>query len=205
MKKQVVYIQGGEAYTDYEDFLSELRHREIEDPLAEKAKRWHRSLQEDLGSEYEVYRPSMPNSENSKYLEWKIWFEKHFQFFRDDVVLIGHSQGGMFLSKYLIEQETPFSIRALFLVGSVHDCSERFYDSLEDGGDFVFDATRLSMLEERTEDIFIVHSQDDFVVPFEQGEKLARALPEAEFMVFEDKNHFLIEEFPELVEKIRGL
>ena len=55
------------------------------------------------------------------------------------------------------------------------------------------------------ENIVILHSQDDFVVPFSHGEKLAELLPAAEFMVFADKNHFLVEEFPELISKIKAL
>lgn len=204
MKKQVVFIHGGEAFQNYEDFLTELKNKEIDGLFTESPKRWHKELVKTLGDEYEVFKPSMPNSDNSKYLEWKIWFERHFPFLREDVILIGHSQGGMFLTKYLIENETPFSVKALFLVGSIHDSYVCFGESLEDGGDFGFDATRLPLLVERVENLIVVHSKDDFCVPFEQGEKLAKALPEAEFMVFEDKNHFLVEEFPELIEKIKS-
>ena len=204
MKQQVVFIHGAEAYSNYEDFLADLRTREV-DPFKEIHARWHRNLADGLGDDWEVIRPSMPNSDNAKYLEWKIWFERHFEFIRDGVVLIGHSQGGIFLTKYLLENKTPFTIQKLFLVGSVLDVDQRFFDALEDGADFVFDKEALPSLQEKVEQLYIVHSKDDFVVPFEQGEKLALALPNAEFMVFEDKNHFLIEEFPELIEKIKGL
>ena len=50
-----------------------------------------------------------------------------------------------------------------------------------------------------------MHSQDDFVVPYKHGVALSEALPKAEFVTFEDKNHFLVEEFPELVDKIQEL
>lgn len=206
MKQQLVFIHGGEAYSKYEDFLTDLREEPIRNlPWTLKEKRWTHSLAEDLGDEYEVFKPSMPNSSNAKYIEWKIWFERHFEFFRDNIVLVGHSQGGMFLTKYLIENEPPWRIKGLFLLGSVFDKSLDLLDSHEDGGDFWFDTAQLSLLTKRAEHIFILHSKDDFVVPFEHGEKLAEALPEAEFMVFEDRNHFLGEEFPELVQKIKGL
>lgn len=205
MKKQVVFIHGGQAFQKYEDFLTDLRSTEIEAPLAEPQKRWHKDLAKSFGDKYEVYRPSMPNSDNSKYLEWKIWFERHFEFFRDGIILIGHSQGGMFLTKYLIENKLSFSVKALFLVGSIHDCYVGFNGSLDDGGDFGFDVEKLPVLQDRVESIFIVHSKDDFVVPYEQGEKLAKSLQKAQFVTFEDKNHFLIPEFPELLAKIRQL
>jgi predicted alpha/beta hydrolase family esterase len=204
MKKQLVFIHGGEAYRNYEDYLDELRAREV-DPFAEKSIRWYRNLPETLGIGWEVIKPMMPNSGNAKYEEWKIWFEKHFEFLRDGVILVGHSQGGIFLTKYLLENKTPFTIKALVLVGSVYDVSVPLNDSKEDGGDFGYDTTVLKTLHEKVEKILIYHSRDDFCVPFEQGEKLAAALPEAEFIAFADKNHFLLEEFPELIEKIKEL
>lgn len=206
MKKQVVFIHGGEAYSNYEDFLDDLKESQIRNlPGTQKEERWTHSLEDDLGSDFEVFKPSMPNSSNAKYLEWKIWFEKHFEFLRDGVVLIGHSQGGMFLTKYLIENETPFAIKALFLAGSVYDGSEVAEGFREDGGDFTYDLDKVPTLSSRVDNVFIMHSKDDFVVPFSHGEALAKVLPEAEFMVFEDKNHFLIEEFPELITKIKAI
>lgn len=204
MKAQVVFIHGGSAYSRYEDYLEYLRTTDV-DPFAERSQRWHHTLGETLGADWEVLRPSMPNSGNAKYEEWKIWFERHFPFIRDGVVLIGHSQGGIFLTKYLLENKTPFSVKALFLVGSVYDVPGRLGSELEDGGDFGFDRAALPQLAEQVANLYIVHSTDDFVVPFAQGEKLAAALPMAEFMVFEDKNHFLIEAFPELIHKIKAL
>jgi len=53
--------------------------------------------------------------------------------------------------------------------------------------------------------IFLVHSKDDPVVPFEEMEIYSEKLPEAERVVFENNGHFNQEHFPELVEMIRGL
>ena len=49
-----------------------------------------------------------------------------------------------------------------------------------------------------------MHSKDDFVVPYEHALKYTTALPQAEFISFEDKNHFLVAEFPELINKIKS-
>jgi predicted alpha/beta hydrolase family esterase len=205
MKKQVVFIHGGEAYSNYEDFLYDLQHEEISNPLSDREKRWHQDLRSVLGDECEVFKPSMPNSQNAKYLEWKIWFERHFQFLRDEVVLVGHSQGGMFIAKYLSENQPPFKIKALFLLGAVYTTDRPINDSREDGGDFAFDTSRVGELAKKAQKIYIFHSKDDFVVPYEHALKYKEALPEAELVAFEDKNHFLIPEFPELIEKIKGI
>ena len=50
-----------------------------------------------------------------------------------------------------------------------------------------------------------MHSKDDFVVPYEHALKYKEALPEAALLTFEDKNHFLVEELPELLTEIRKI
>ncbi len=67
--KQIVFIHGGNAFTQYEDFLEYLRTKPIEDPLNErKEKRWQTTLSETLGDTHEVYMPPMPNKQNAKYV-----------------------------------------------------------------------------------------------------------------------------------------
>lgn len=202
-KQQVFYIHGGSAYSNYEAFLEALKQRNIRDlPNSEPVKKWSNTLREDLGDKYEVFMPTMPNSQNAKYLEWKIWFERYFEYLRDEVILLGWSQGGYFLVKYLLENESPFKIKALFLVATPFE-NEDFMG--EDGGDFAFDVSIVGNLTKKVEKIVIFHSKDDFVVPYQHALKYKEALPQAELVTFEDKNHFLIPEFPELLSKIRGL
>jgi hypothetical protein len=204
MKQQVFFIHGGSAYSDYESFLEVLRNRPLRDlPDTEPSKKWSSGLGEALGDDFEVFTPSMPNSQNAKYLEWKIWFERYFEYLHDDIVLIGWSQGGHFLTKYLIENKTPFHIKALLLLAAPIEAVAGDEDK-EDGGDFVFNTDRVPELPEKVSNIVIMHSKDDFVVPYEHALKYKEALPEAELVSFENKNHFLVAEFPELIDIIKG-
>ncbi len=201
MKKQVFYIHGGDSYSDHDAFLADLRTRIPRDlPALPKMPRWTETLRKDLGDEYEVFMPSMPNSQNAKYEEWKIWFDRHFDYLEGEVILIGWSLGGMFFSKYLTEESFPFSIKVLILLAPPFEPIEED----EDCGNFIFDTDNLSILAEKAKNIVIMHSQDDFVVPYEHALKYKGALPQAELITFEDKNHFLIPEFPELINKIKG-
>lgn len=203
MKKQVFYVHGGASYSKYESFLENLKTGPIYDlPDENQTKFWSSSLPITLGDTYEVFTPKMPNSQNAKYLEWKIWFERHFEYLRDDVVLLGWSQGGYFLTKYLTENPTSFAVKTLILVAAPFEPDDF---GGEDGGDFAFDTNRVGELAKKAKKIYIFHSKDDFVVPYEHALKYKEALPEAELVTLEDKNHFLIPEFPELIEKIRGL
>jgi uncharacterized protein len=201
MKQQVVFIHGGESFSSYDVYIECLKKEQI-DPFVKKEKRWHQLLGEVLGNEYEFFTPSMPNSKNAKYLEWKIWFEKYIPFLYDGVILTGHSQGGYFLSKYLVENKLPVTIKALFLVGAVFN-SEGLVG--EDGGDFSFDTQKLGNVSLQVPHIYICHSEDDFVVPFSHAEKYQEKLPQATLLRFTDRNHFLQMEFPELIDLITKL
>ncbi len=203
MKQQVFYIHGGAAYSDYNAFLETLKTEPIRNlPDAKPFKKWTDSLRSQLGEEYEIFMPSMPNSDNAKYLEWKIWFERHFEYLRDDIILLGWSQGAYFFTKYLIENEVPFTIKALILCAAPFEAADF---GGEDGGDFAFDTTRVGELAHKVPLITLYHSEDDFVVPYDHAQKYKAALPSAHLVSFPDKNHFLIPEFPELIEHIKKL
>lgn len=201
MKKQVVYIHGGEAFNNHEVFLRRLQEIDIRDlPISEKSVKWVDTLANKLGEKYEVFTPQMPNKQNAKYEEWKIWFERHFEYLHDGVILIGCSLGSMFLSKYLSGNTVPFSVKALFLMASpVH--IDGFNE--EDCGDFVFSLDEAKNIQEKIENVYILHSKDDFLVPYEHALKYAEVLPKAKLVTFEDKNHFLVAELPELIEMIQ--
>ena len=117
MKKQVVVIHGGSAFDSYEDYFSYLKNYKLD---FEKLKRkgWKENLTRDLGVDFEVITPKMPNSLNAKYIEWKIWFEKLIPFLEKEAVLVGHSLGGTFLAKYLSENKFPKKIPGTFLVAA---------------------------------------------------------------------------------------
>ncbi len=199
MKKQVFYIHGGEAYQTYDDFLSDLRQKPLRSPQGVTPPLWYQTLRDDLGDEYEVFTPQMPNKQNAQYQEWKIWFERHFAFLRDNVILLGWSLGGIFLAKYLSENELPFYVDKLILMAAP------FYtEELTDicCGDFVLDPESLALLPQKVGRIVLLHSKDDFVVPYEHALLYQRIFITASLLSFDDKNHFLLEKLPEVVRVI---
>ena len=203
MKQQILFIHGGEAfdsYEDYIDFLSEKRQVKIED-LKGKV-RWRGHLQKELGDNYEVLLPQMPCGWNAKYSEWKIWFEKLFPFFQENIILIGGSLGGIFLAKYLSENNFPLKIKATFLLAAPFDAKDREADYTL--GDFALGES-LEKFSAQCPKIFLYHSEDDPVVPLADVEKYAQKLPNAEKIIFKNKGHFNLEEFPEIVAKIKNL
>lgn len=197
MPQQILVIHGGTSFDTYEDYLNYLNNYELTpekfDKYGKNTQRWKDNLQKKLGEKYEVISPQMPCAWNTKYIEWKIWLEKFNPFLKDELVIIGHSLGGLFLAKYLSENILPVKIKVVFLLAAP------FAE-----GDMIPPAS-LEKFEQQAGKIFLYHSQDDPIVPFADQEKYAEKLPSAEKVIFSDKGHFIGEEFPEFVEKLKSL
>ncbi len=198
MKQQVVVIHGGDTFdTDekYQDFLHNYqinigRYKTETDD-------WKPSLRRELGEEYEVILPIMPNKTNARYDDWKIWMDKFLPYLNDEVILVGHSMGGAFLAKYLSENQFPKKIKAVFLVSAVYEG--------DSDGNYLGSFSLPENLKLQTENIFLYHSTDDNVVPFSALAKFQKHFPQAHTRVFQDRQHINQPEFPELVEDIKSL
>ncbi|MDB5195351.1 MAG: hypothetical protein JWO84_535 [Parcubacteria group bacterium] len=199
--KQLVFIHGGETFDTYEAYLDALKNEYVYDPEDEKGKtkRWKNSLAEKLGDKWDVHLPQMPSKFNAKYLEWSIWFEKVIPYLRDEIILIGHSLGGIFLAKYLAEHELPIRVKATFLIAAPFDTRDTDY-TLSD-----FTLSALEPLTKHAGKLYLYHSKDDPVVPFSAFEAYRELLPTATTRVFEDRGHFMQESLPEILEDIRSL
>lgn len=198
MKKQIVIIHGGDTFETHEEYLDFLRDYKIDIERYRNGKDdWKPWLRKKLVGDYEVIQSIMPNKNNAQFSEWKLWFEKFIPFLNDEVTLIGHSLGGVFLAKYLSENQFPKKIKAIFLVCAVYDKDDEGYS--------VVSFTLPTNLNFQTDNIYLYHSKDDLIVPFSALEQYKKALPKAQVRVFEDRGHFNQEEFPELVEDILNL
>ena len=198
MEKQVVIINGGDTFETYDIFLKYLKESEFYlDRCISNKRDWKPWLRTELGEGYETIIPSMPNSANAQYSEWKIVFEKMIPFLNDGVILVGHSLGGSFLLKYLSETVFPKKVEGVFLVAAAFDKDTYGYP--------LASFTLPKVLEMPTKNIFLYQSKDDPVVPFSAMENLKKAFPSATAVVFEDRKHINTETFPELAEDIRSL
>ncbi len=193
IKKQILVIHGGETFDGYDDYMQYLRDYPLERILKKtETKRWKDRLQTDLGEAYDVISPMMPNMRNAKYEEWKIWIDKYAPILQDNIVLIGHSLGAYFLAKYLSENDFPVKVAQLHLVAGPYQC--RGWDALPES---------LEKIEQQVKKVYIYHSTDDPVVDFADAQKFQKALPNAELVSFDDRNHFLDEQFLEILENIK--
>ena len=136
----------------------------------------------------------MPNKQNAQYEEWKILFEKIIDKLDENFILIGHSLGAIFIVKYLSENTISTTIEKTLLLGTPFDDNmqaDKLVGFLREGS--------LRKFEEQAGRIFFYHSEDDFAVPFEHVLKYKEELPNANFRMMKDRNHFLQEKVPELI------
>ena len=191
--KQVVILHGGYTFSSQEAYLKALVHSPVSyERLLYSGTKWREWIASKL-PEADVILPSMPCKDNAKYNEWKIYFEKIIPFFGDDVQLVGHSLGAMFLAKYLQERPLVNRVKKLILVAPCYND-----DSTEDLGSFEIIST--TNLPKSATEIHLLFSKDDPVIPFSELQKFQHDLPGAITHVFEDYGHFNTPTFPELLE-----
>ncbi|MGV3527273.1 MAG: alpha/beta hydrolase [Flavisolibacter sp.] len=100
MKKHTLFIQGG-GENGYE---------------ADKA--LVRSLQENLGKEYQVDYPRFESDETCADFGWIKQIREVINRMNDDLILVAHSFGASMTLKYLSENYTATKIQGVFLLAT---------------------------------------------------------------------------------------
>lgn len=197
--QQVIVIHGGSTFNDYDSYIRSLSSRKLDIDRFSYSPKWKELLQDKLGSDYQVLLPSMPNSSNARYSEWKLWFEHVSSLFSDNCILVGHSLGAVFLAKYLSENSVPVKIRATVLIAAPYND-----ESLEDLADFKI-VNLSGLLPEQAGHIVFFSGMDDPVVPNSELSKYQKELPLAEFKILSAPDHFVRIDFPELISLLKSL
>lgn len=200
MAQQVLFIHGGSPFEGTRDaFLDLLKAKEVKLEWIKQKRDWKNDLYLDLGPDFEVYAPQMPNKHAARYSEWQVMFEKTFNLLENECVLVGHSLGALFIVKYLSENSVQKSIKRVVLLGTPFDDTGMPREPLHS-----FARTDgLERFAKQAGEIILYHSEDDFVVPFDHMLRYREALPGATARTFKDQNHFLGEDVPGLAADIK--
>lgn len=197
-KPQIFYIHGGDTFGSRKDYVRYLKTRQID---INKKTGWNGPyLDKVLGRKFHIIRPRMPLQDYAKYSDWKLHFERHFPYLKNNLILIGSSLGGIFLAKYLSENKFPKKILSTYLVCPPFDDtlpSERLAGGFRLPSD-------LSLLEKNAGNLTLLFSKNDDVVPVSHAKKYGAKLPHAEIIVYKHvPGHFRITKFPEIVRMIK--
>ncbi len=153
-------------------------------------------LQKQLGSDYEVLAPDMPDPDHPRYLAWRDQIEQERGKLDADALLIGHSLGGSMLLKYLAEGTDPRPIAGLFLVSVPYWGKQDWELEYAVPEDF---ASHLPSIRH----LFLYHSRSDQEVPFSSLRRYQEKLPQATVRVLDGKDHSFTEGLPLLAQDIK--
>ena len=170
MKKQVLFIQGGGegAYAEDENLAA--------------------SLQDALGTEYDVVYPHMPDEDDPQYEAWAAQIAEEQALLGDKAIIVGHSVGGAVLLRYLSEENIDKPVAGIFIIAAPYWGAEDWQADLP---------------EELP--IYLYHSRDDKVVPFAHLARFAEKFPQATTREFDGRGHQFNNDLSEVAEDIKGL
>jgi predicted alpha/beta hydrolase family esterase len=193
--KQILVIHGGTTFPSYQDYRNDLESSTLSYDRLLAGTDWKRTLKQHFPDD-DILLPSFPSSQNAQYDEWVIVFEKILPLLHDDVILVGHSLGAIFLAKYLHDHTLSKPVSKLILVAAPYND-----ESLESLG--AFKLTSAQGIERSAHQVHFFYSEDDPIVSINEREKFMTDVPAAQFHTFPDRQHFWQETFPELVELIK--
>lgn len=188
--KQVLIIHGGDTFDTDADYQDHLMSLELDYDRLLYRPRWKEWLAHQLPG-VDVLLPTFPNANNAKYDEWVIYFEKILTFLEDGAIVIGHSLGGIFLSKYL--NNHTLNVSHIVLVAAPFDDEEE-----ESLASFRLPSQR-DHLKIYQDKLTLFHSEDDVVVPFGEMKKYHHLLPNANIVPLKERGHCNTPTFPELL------
>ena len=181
-KRQVLFVQGAGkgVHDDWDGKLVE-------------------NLRSELGANYEVRYPRMPNEEDPTYAKWKATLKKELAALNDGAILVGHSIGGTMLINALAEHRPQRELGAIFLiaapfVGEGGWQSDDWKPQRELGGKLPGGVP-----------IYLYHGLADDTAPPSHAELFAHAIPQAHLCHRPDRDHQLNNDLSEIAAAIKSL
>ena len=189
-KANLILIHGGEVWDSKETYRSKIESGELNllwYKSKHGSKKTYKTELKDFCNENKIsfVDPQMPNKTNADYTKWKWVFEQSLPFITSGTILVGHSLGSMFLTKYLSENKVD--CKAVFLVsGGLWKDSETNISDFDSNWGLGKDFETLKSYGNK---INIVHSKDDKMVGFERSMNLKSKLPNANFLELDGFGH----------------
>jgi predicted alpha/beta hydrolase family esterase len=146
------------------------------------------SLQRELGKDFKVHYPVMPDEGDAPYEKWKEQIEKKLATMQGSIILIGHSIGASVLAKYLAETRPSKPVAGIFLIANPFWGGRGWrYEGYEE----------LALPKDTSDkfpkeaDVFLYHTHDDEIAPFDHLALYAKLLPRATVREIDSGGHQL--------------
>jgi hypothetical protein len=156
------------------------------------------ALRNELGPEYEVRYPQMPNESKPDYNIWTRRIADELADMRDGAILVGHSIGASIAIKWLTERKPERSLAGVFLIATPFwgDLPPWQWKDVQLSPD-----ARLP----RGLPLFLYHGSDDETVPFGHLALYEKVFPQAHVRRLQERNHQLNNNLAEVASDIRSL
>jgi|SRR6185436_7760916 len=182
MTNQVLFIQGGgqDAHDKWDNKIVE-------------------SLERELGPDYSIRYPRMPDEADPEYASWRAALKRQFDRLSNGALLIGHSIGGTILIRTLADEPPTLTFGGIFLVAAPF---------VGDGGWHSDDIEPLSDLGARLSEqtpIYLYHGSKDETAPFAHVHLYAQSIPHAVVRQLSGRDHQLNNDMSEVAADIRRL
>jgi hypothetical protein len=178
MNKQVLFVQGAGQGAHEED--------------AELAA----SLGRELGPNYEIRYPAMPDEDSPDHTAWSLRLGRELAAMGEGVILVGHSAGAATLLAFLAHTKPQQKLAGIFLIAAPF-CGDGGWDC----GDFELPKDLSTRLPEGLP-LFLYHGSDDEIVPVSHVNLYAKALPRAVVRRLDGRNHQLNDDLCEVARDI---
>lgn len=183
MTRQLLFVQGGGG---------ENAHDEWDSKLVE-------SLERELGPDYEIRYPRMPDEDNPKFARWKAALRKELDKLDDEAVLVGHSIGATILVHSLAEEPPERPPAGIFLV------SMPFIGKDGWPSDDIKPEPDLGAKLPAQSPVYLYQGSVDETVPGKHAELNAKAIPQAVVRKLSGRDHQLDNDMSEVAADIRDL
>lgn len=149
---------------------------------------------------HEVVTPTLPLSTKDEIDVPTIveTMKEQVGFLKNEDILLGHSLGAFVILQYLEAVEMTETPRAVVLVAAPWKVKNPVLRRL-----FLADLDA-DVLMWKSREFVVVHSEDDKLVPFEHGKKLAERL-KAKLVSSKEDGHFMEGEYPVLLKTIEDI
>lgn len=157
------------------------------------------SLRRELGPEYHVRYPQMPNETDPTMTSWRPVLERELASLHPGAVVVGHSVGGTLLIHVLADSAPMHALDAIVLLAAPFIGAGGWTsDEIESGADL---AARLPIAVP----VLLYHGEDDTIVPVEHVERYAATIPHARVRRLVGRDHQLNNDLSEVASDVRDL
>ena len=179
--RQILFVQGA----------GENVHDDWDDKLVA-------SLRSELGNEFEILYPVMPDEGNPKLATWSAAITEQIARLSDGAILIGHSVGGTILINLLATYKPPIRLGAIILLAAPF---------MGEGGWKSDDIAPRAHLGEQLPSgvpVILYHGRDDNTVPVAHLALYAKAIPAATATTTDNGDHQFNNDLSMVARQIRS-